>query len=53
MRLLPQIPEDGWQRLEVGDGSKGPRVYDWACARLPYLTEDGLGAVAAAAALRE
>lgn len=39
--LLPQIPEEGWRRLEVGDGSKGPRVYDWACARLPYLTEDG------------
>lgn len=40
-RLLPQIPEDGWQRLAVGDGSKGPRIYDWACARLPYLTDDG------------
>jgi SRSO17 transposase len=39
--LVDQIPEDGWQRLEVGDGSKGPRVYDWACARLPYLTDDG------------
>lgn len=39
--LLPQIPDDGWQRLEVGEGSKGPRIYDWACARLPYLTADG------------
>lgn len=39
--LADQIPKDAWQRLQVGDGSKGPRVYDWACARLPYLTEDG------------
>jgi SRSO17 transposase len=41
--LLEAIPEDGWQRISVGDGSKGPRDYDWACARLPYLTEDGWG----------
>lgn len=39
--LVGQIPEDAWQRLDVGAGSKGPRVYDWACARLPYLTEPG------------
>lgn len=41
--LLATIPEDGWQRITVGDGSKGPRDYDWACARLPYWTEDGWG----------
>jgi SRSO17 transposase len=39
--LVSTMPADAWQRLEVGDGSKGPRIYDWACARLPYLTEDG------------
>lgn len=39
--LVPQIAADDWQRLDVGDGSKGPRRYDWACARLPYLTEAG------------
>jgi SRSO17 transposase len=39
--LLAEIPEDGWQRIDVGAGSKGPRVYDWACARLPYWTEAG------------
>lgn len=39
--LLTDIPVDGWQRLDVGAGSKGPRVYDWACARLPYWTTDG------------
>jgi SRSO17 transposase len=35
------IPEDGWQRIDVGAGSKGPRVFDWACGRLPFRTEDG------------
>ena len=39
--LAATIPGDGWQRIDVGAGSKGPRVYDWACARLPYLTEAG------------
>jgi SRSO17 transposase len=39
--LVAQIPEEAWQRLEVGAGSKGPRIYDWAGARLPYLTDDG------------
>jgi SRSO17 transposase len=39
--LVEQIPDDAWQRIDVGAGSKGPRIYDWACARLPYLTEDG------------
>jgi SRSO17 transposase len=27
--LLPELPEDGWQRLSAGDGAKGPRWYDW------------------------
>ena len=39
--LLPEIPDDAWHRLAVGAGSKGPRVYDWARARLPYETEEG------------
>jgi SRSO17 transposase len=39
--LLAEVPEDGWQRLDVGAGSKGPRRYDWACARLPYWTPEG------------
>ena len=32
-RLAEGIPDDQWQRLSAGDGSKGPRVYDWG--RLP------------------
>ena len=39
--LLTEVPEDGWQRLDVGGGSKGPRLYDWAYAQLPYLTQEG------------
>ena len=26
-------PAQAWQRLSVGEGAKGPRVYDWAAAR--------------------
>jgi SRSO17 transposase len=39
--LVEGIPEAGWQRIAVGAGSKGPRVYDWACGRVPYETADG------------
>ena len=28
--LAALVPDDGWQRLSCADGSKGPRVYDWA-----------------------
>jgi SRSO17 transposase len=27
------LPEEGWKRISVGNGSKGPRLYDWT--RLP------------------
>ncbi|MBA3451004.1 MAG: IS701 family transposase [Chloroflexia bacterium] len=39
--LVATIPSEGWQRIDGGAGSKGPRRYDWACARLPYLTDEG------------
>jgi SRSO17 transposase len=39
--LVATLPEDVWHRLTVGAGSKGPRVFDWALARLPYETEPG------------
>jgi SRSO17 transposase len=39
--LVEGLSREGWQRIDVGAGSKGPRVYDWACGRLPYLTADG------------
>jgi SRSO17 transposase len=31
--LLAEVPGDGWHRVSCGDGSKGPRVYDWAVLR--------------------
>jgi SRSO17 transposase len=39
--MVADLPETAWVRLSVGDGSKGPRVYDWACGRLPYATVTG------------
>ncbi len=35
------LPEGDWQRLSVGDGSKGPRVYDWVAIRLPFDSPPG------------
>jgi len=31
--LLAEVPAGAWHRLSCGDGSKGPRVYDWAVRR--------------------
>jgi SRSO17 transposase len=31
--VLAEVPTDGWHRRSCGDGSKGPRVYDWALLR--------------------
>lgn len=27
--LAAQLPKEAWKRLSVGEGAKGPRVYDW------------------------
>jgi SRSO17 transposase len=40
--LAAALPERAWVRLSAGEGSKGPRLYDWACVRLPFLPIDGL-----------
>lgn len=37
--LIGQAPSEAWQRLSCGDGAKGPRIYDWAAARLPAVWE--------------
>jgi SRSO17 transposase len=29
-----------WQRLSMGDGTKGPRLYDWACTPVLHQWED-------------
>jgi SRSO17 transposase len=36
-QLITEAPDDAWQRLSCGDGAKGPRVYDWAAAKLPAI----------------
>jgi SRSO17 transposase len=38
-----RVPADAWVRLSAGEGSQGPRWYDWACLRLPYATAAGKG----------
>ncbi len=35
------LPDEDWQRLSVGNGSKGPRVYDWVAIRLPFDSPQG------------
>jgi SRSO17 transposase len=39
--LAEALPERAWMRLSAGEGSKGPRWYDWACVRLPFLPTAG------------
>jgi SRSO17 transposase len=39
--VVADVPDETWQRLTVGAGSKGPRIFDWVLARLPYATEPG------------
>lgn len=34
--VAAKLPAHAWQRLSAGDGSQGPRLYDWASVRLPY-----------------
>ena len=33
--LAAHAPQQAWKRRSCGDGSKGPRVFDWAAATLP------------------
>jgi SRSO17 transposase len=39
--VLAALPEDGWSRLSAGDGTKGPRWYDWRCLPLAAPLEPG------------
>lgn len=38
---LAALPEDGWSRLSAGDGTKGPRWYDWRWLPLAEPLEPG------------
>ena len=42
-RLAAQVDQSGWQRCSAGDGTKGPRVYDWATVGIRLLREPGRG----------
>jgi SRSO17 transposase len=42
-QLVQALPADAWMRLSAGEGSQGPRWYDWACLALPYATAAGKG----------
>ncbi|MGP3638674.1 IS701 family transposase, partial [Streptomyces sp. 24-1644] len=35
--VLTGAPADAWERISCGEGAKGPRVYDWAAAKLPAV----------------
>ena len=41
-RVADELPADAWHRWSAGDGSKGPRAYDWAAGRLGGEGPNGL-----------
>ncbi|MGM0349593.1 IS701 family transposase [Streptomyces sp. Adlamb9] len=36
-QAIADAPGEAWKRHSCGDGAKGPRLYDWAAARLPAI----------------
>lgn len=41
--LSPEKVEEGWCRLSAGNGSKGPRLYEWQRLPLNPLMQEGFG----------
>jgi SRSO17 transposase len=41
--LVKDLPDDGWARASAGAGSKGDRLYDWACVSLREPEAAGAG----------
>jgi SRSO17 transposase len=41
--LAKRLPEEAWVRASAGRGSKGERLYDWACVSLPEANADDAG----------
>jgi SRSO17 transposase len=39
--LVAALPVGAWQRLSAGEGSQGPRLYDWAWVQLPGASTPG------------
>ena len=42
-RLAQGIPADQWERLSAGEGSKGPRLYDWGLVSIGPWSEPDQG----------
>ena len=40
-RPASEVEESGWVWCSVGDGAKGPRIYDWATVGIRPLREPG------------
>jgi SRSO17 transposase len=40
-RIADGLTPDQWQRLSAGNGSKGPRLFDWACVELDKPEQEG------------
>jgi SRSO17 transposase len=40
--LADGLAEAAWTPHSAGDGSQGPRLYDWACFALPYEAAPGM-----------
>jgi SRSO17 transposase len=38
-----RLPAEAWQRLSAGEGSQGPRWYDWAWIRISGISAAGWG----------
>jgi SRSO17 transposase len=36
-KIARALPSEAWRRLSAGDGTKGPRLYDWAYVELADL----------------
>jgi len=42
-KVAEGLPEESWFRASAGEGSKGERLYDWACVALPEPEASGAG----------
>jgi SRSO17 transposase len=40
--IAAALSQDAWTTHSAGTGSKGERLYDWACIDLPYSAADGM-----------
>lgn len=40
--LIAALPVEAWSTCSAGLGSKGERLYDWACLRLPVVAAPGM-----------